>query len=204
LLRDGSMGPVAVEHAQPLAIIQRSGEQLLDLVEDVLDVSSMEAGNLALAPSDVNLRAVLLEQCAAQRLQASERGLELRPVMCDDSICVTADSGRLSQVVRNLLSNAIKYTDRGHVQVNVACVDGMARVEVADTGIGIAKGEQARLFRPFQRVEGGVGSRRPGTGLGLAISRRICEAMGGQIGCESRPGTGSRFWFTVPLAAAGR
>lgn len=204
LLRDGSLGPVPAEHTQPLAIIQRSGEQLLDLVKEVLDVSSIEAGNLTLHPADFNLRTILLEQCEAQQLQAGERGLELRPVICDDSISVTADIARLSQVVRNLVSNALKYTDDGYVQVSADCAGGMARVVVEDTGIGIAECEQSRLFRPFQRVEGGAGALRPGTGLGLAISRRICEAMGGRIGCESLPGQGSRFWFTVPVATVGR
>jgi signal transduction histidine kinase len=199
LLVDGSLGAVPPEQLKPLTIIYRSSEELYQLVLDILDLSNIEAGNLVVRLAEVPLRAVLEEQAEAFSMQIRERNLESRSVECDDAV-VLADRTRLSQVVRALVTNAVKFTDEGHIQIRSVRSGRFARIEILDSGIGIAAEDQTRLFRAFQRIEGPSRGARPGTGLGLAICRRIVVAMGGEIGLESAPGRGSVFWFTVPLS----
>ncbi len=203
LIRDGVLGTVSEQQAHPLDIIHRSGQQLLDLVTEILDLTSIEAGNLKVEVGPQGLRPLLEEQCESLQVQAAERGIELRPVQCDEILEVLVDRRRFSQVMRNLLSNAVKFTDTGHVAVTARRISGDVRINVQDTGIGIAPDQLSLLFQPFARVRGSSAGVRPGTGLGLAICRRIVEAMGGQIGVDSTVGQGSRFWFTVPAAPAG-
>ena len=199
LMLEGSLGPVSDMHRQPLSLIRRSGDQLLELVKDILDITSIEAGNLVLRPAPVELRPLLHEQCVALRARADERRLELRPVRCDDGLVVKADRGRLGQVVRNLVANAITFTDRGYIEVRAEVLGRDVRIEVEDSGIGIPVDQQHKLFRPFQPITGQPGPLRQRTGLGLAITRRIVDASGGAIGVRSMPDAGSTFWVTLPL-----
>ncbi len=199
LLDEGMTGPLREDQARQVRLIRLSGQQLLDLVDEILDLSSIEAGSLVMNPMPTKLHEVLQEQLDAVRLQAQNANLELKPLDCDEALVVRADPRRLAQVTRNLLSNAVKYTVHGHVQIRVRLVDGAVRVEVIDTGLGIPVDQQSKLFTPFQRIEH-PGHMRSGTGLGLAICRRMVGAMNGDIGVVSVPGEGSTFWFTVPLA----
>ncbi|HET7204223.1 MAG TPA: ATP-binding protein, partial [Steroidobacteraceae bacterium] len=194
---------LSAEQRKQLGIINRSGLQLLDLIKEILDITSIEAGHLSIDVEPVDLRRVLEEQCEVLQVQAREGGLYLRLADGDPSVVVMADHGRLSQVVRNLLSNAVKFTDRGGVTVRCQSSGETVLVEIEDTGIGIPPEQQSTLFIPFQRGDK-QRAHRPGTGLGLAISRRLIEAMGGHIGFESVVGKGSRFWFTLPLAREKR
>jgi signal transduction histidine kinase len=200
VLLTGLAGDLNSEQHMQLGIINKSGQQLLALISDVLDISKIEAGRLALHLAPLPLEKLLHEQLEAFRLQAHERGLCLRIAGAEVPLRVLADDQRVRQVVGNLLSNALKFTDHGEVGIAVEVTDGKAKVTVYDTGIGIAADEQARLFQPFRRIAPKNGGSRDGTGLGLAISRRLVEAMGGEIGVTSEPGAGSRFWFTLPLA----
>lgn len=197
---DGTLGPVHEPQRRPLTAIRRAGEQLLDMVRDILDMTAIEAGDLVLHPAPIGLKALLEEQVAALEARAFARGLELRPVACDPSIVVHADPVRAGQAARNLLANAITFTDQGTIDVRAVVEGRMARVEIKDTGIGIPADQQGKLFRPFQRIEGQPGPLRQRTGLGLAIASRIVEASGGEIGARSHVGEGSTFWFTLRLA----
>jgi two-component system, sensor histidine kinase and response regulator len=199
LVLDGSMGEVAPDQRKPLAIVKRSGEELLELVKDILDMTLIEGGNLKIEHTRICLREALDEQWEAFALRARERNLDWRPVECDGSLFVQCDRIRLSQVVRNLLANAIKFTDEGHVQVRGILRDGVAMVEVVDSGIGVPADQVEKLFHPFQPIQGQPGPLRQRTGLGLAICQRLVHAMAGQIGVQTTVGRGSSFWFTVPL-----
>jgi PAS domain S-box-containing protein len=201
LLLEDMMGELSGQQRKALTIVHRSGEELLVLVRDILDLSAIEAGNLEVKLERVPLRSLLEDLCEAFQAQAEGQGLELRPVICDPGVTVQADRARLAQVVRNLLGNAMKFTDQGYVLVRAVHAGDSMRVEVEDSGIGIPASEQHRLFQSFQRVNDPHGRMRAGTGLGLSICKRIAEAMGGQVGVDSVPGRGSRFWFTAPVAA---
>lgn len=200
LMLGGSMGPLQEPQLRPVEIIERSGQQLLVLVQELLDLSCVEAGSLIIRTERVGLRKILVEARDCVELDAVTRGLQMLEIDCDPAVEVRADPGRVAQVVRNLLSNAIKFTDEGTIQLAARLEGGVAIVEVTDTGIGIPTEHQARLFQPFQRIEPTSGPWRSGTGLGLSVSRRLIEMMGGTIGVDSADGHGSRFWFTLPLA----
>lgn len=186
--------------------ILRGGRHLLDLINEVLDLSRIEAGRLALSPEPVNVAELLAEVADALRPLLAERSIELRgsrppadPLSCDR--VVQTDRQRLKQVLINLLSNAIKYNRVGGL-VEVSCEErpgARLRIRVRDTGIGIAPAQQAQLFNAFDRL-GAESGGAEGTGLGLALSKRLIEAMDGQIGVESEIGRGSTFWVELPHA----
>ena len=185
---------------------RRSGEALLEIINDILDFSKIEAGRLELEISDFDIREVLDGAAGVVAPTAHEKGLEL-VVAVDHDVpgAVSGDPGRFRQVVTNLLSNAIKFTDRGEVQLTAsvdAQVEGMVRVEVRDTGVGIAEADQERLFESFVQADASTTRHYGGTGLGLAISRRLVEMMGGTIGVESEVGGGSTFFFTALFPAS--
>ena len=200
VMLEGLAGDINAEQRTQLGIIKRSGEQLLELVSEVLDIANIEAGKLKIENKPVNLKSLVHEQCSLMSVQAMERGLDLVHAGGGTRIVVLADGKRLRQVIRNLVANAIKFTDHGFVRVCVGTEGRFAKVSIRDSGIGIPLAEQARLFVPFGRVKGPGQQERSGTGMGLAISRRLVEAMGGEIGVTSESAGGSTFWFTVPLA----
>jgi PAS domain S-box-containing protein len=203
-LLDGTMGPLPPQAREQLGIISRSAAQLSESVTRLLDVSSIETNSLEICATPVNLRHVLQEEWEAMQARADARGLDLRALCCDEDLVVFADRARLAQVVRELLTNAIRFTDQGHVQVRARALEGAVLVEVQDTGPGIPPERQATLFHAFQPISDGHQTVRRGLGLGLAISRALIDAMAGSMGVCSRVGHGSRFWFTVPLAASAQ
>jgi signal transduction histidine kinase len=197
ILLGGLAGELNPEQKTQLGIIHKSGQQLLALIGDVLDISKIEAGQLRLDLAKVPLQDVLLEQRRVFELQARERGLALEFDYPPEPIEVIADAQRLRQVIGNLMSNALKFTDRGTVGLLAERLGDHVRITVHDSGVGIAAEDQLNLFKPFRRLAPRQGGNRDGTGLGLAISHSLVRAMGGEMGVSSEPGRGSRFWFTL-------
>ncbi|CAO3416426.1 ATP-binding protein [Azospirillum endophyticum] len=204
-----ALTPLDEEQRMLVSTMRDSGAALLRIIDDILDLSKIEAGKLELEETD--LRPAELVEGVADLLapQAHQKGLAL---ICDIDRSVPerlrGDSGRLRQILFNLTGNAIKFTDRGRVVLRVRA-DRATRsdhvglhVAVEDSGIGIAPEGQARLFQPFSQADSSTTRRFGGTGLGLAICTRLIERMGGRIGVESAPGAGSTFWFTVELPRA--
>ena len=185
--------------------VRRSGEALLEIINDILDFSKIEAGRLELEMSDFELREVIEGVGELLAPLAQDKGLELITMVAPDVPgVVSGDLGRVRQILTNLVSNGIKFTDRGEVEVTVRREPGavdMLRFEVRDTGVGIAPGDQQRLFESFAQADASTTRRYGGTGLGLAISKRLVGMMGGSIGVESGVGLGSTFWFTAHLEA---
>jgi signal transduction histidine kinase/CheY-like chemotaxis protein len=204
-------------HVSGLATIHESGQHLLTLINDILDLARVEAGKMSLHPAAVNLVTFLQVLADIMRVKAEDKGLafscELAPGL---PAAVTVDETRLRQVLLNLLGNAVKFTDSGSVSLRVLPIpptavperqDGQAsarlRFEVADSGIGMSAQQLGRIFQPFEQVAT-TQRREGGTGLGLAISQQLVHLMGGKIEVASEPGKGSAFWFDidVPVAAS--
>ena len=187
------------QHANAQDILD-AGQHLHQMVSAVLDLSRIESGRLDLSLEPVAL-APLIAECVSQiRLLAAQRNLTLE-VEVDKSVSVQTDALRLRQVLLNLLSNSVKYNRPGG-QIRLCCsVDAaqQLRLEVHDTGVGIAVADMERLFQPFERL-GKVLNGIDGTGIGLALSQRLVQAMGGRIGVTSEPGEGSCFWIELVLA----
>ena len=190
---------------QYLEMIRQSGGALLAVINDILDLSKIEAGQFELDPQETDLRGLVEEVVGMIAFTAQSRGLE---VICRQAPGVPelglVDGPRLRQVLTNLLNNAAKFTSAGHIYLNVEPVgeaDGatLVRFAVSDTGIGIPPAQMQKIFDKFTQAEAGTTRRFGGTGLGLAICQRLVDLMGGRITAESTPGQGSTFSFTIPV-----
>jgi two-component system sensor histidine kinase BarA len=196
------------QHGQ-VEMIQQSAQSLLTIINDILDLSKIEAGKLTVTHEPFELVDTLEELIAVFAVQAHQKGLELCHEL-DGSLPLTVmgDSQRLTQILTNLLGNAVKFTDQGVISLRAHRTgDGDAPrllLEVVDSGIGIAAEARERLFRAFSQVDSTAARRHSGTGLGLAISKQLVELLGGSIGVASTPGQGSRFWVDLPLEAVGQ
>ena len=204
VLRQRLFGPVNEKQEEYLDDIISSGNHLLSLINDVLDLSKVEAGQVELEVASFSLREALERGVVMVREPASRRGVAVALELSPDVDLVKGDERRLRQVVFNLLSNAVKFTpEGGSIVVASARADGEVRVSVTDTGPGIVAEERERIFEEFHQTEVGV-QQREGTGLGLALSKRLVELHGGRIWVESEPGHGSCFVFTLPVEEANR
>jgi len=192
-----------LDQRELLRTAQKSADSLLNIINDVLDFSKIEAGKFTIEESVVSPR-VLMDDCLDMvSRHAREKGLRLTGTLSPGvPAAIRADGARVQQVLLNLLSNAVKFTNQGEVVARIEVNPGGLHFSVTDTGCGISKLNAARLFQPFTQVDGSVTRAYQGTGLGLAISRQLVELMNGEIGLESAPGAGSKFWFTIPLVAA--
>ncbi|MDE3151789.1 MAG: GAF domain-containing protein [Gemmatimonadota bacterium] len=201
-------GPLNDEQKKQLGMALRSARHLLELINDVLDISKIEAGQLGVHREPVDLRASVEKVVGVIRPTAEGKGLGLNVELPDELPPLVGDRRRLEQVLLNLLNNAVKFTERGSVSLAVEAggttrmPDGRraVRVQVRDTGIGIKPADLPTLFQPFRQLDTGLSRTHEGTGLGLAICRRLCELMGGAIDAESAWGRGSTFTVTLPVA----
>ena len=192
----GELNPKQEEYLQD---IMTSGRHLLSLINDILDLSKVEAGRMELEPSAFDLPAALEGCLTLVRERATRHGITLGLTVDEDLGQIVADERKVRQVVLNLLSNAVKFTpEGGRVAVGAARADGGVEVSVSDTGIGIAQDEQEAIFEEFRQAGSDYTRKREGTGLGLALSRKFVELHGGRIWVKSEVGKGSTFTFTLP------
>jgi signal transduction histidine kinase len=198
VLAQGMFGDVNEKQSEYLHDILDSGRHLLSLINDILDLSKIEAGRMELEVSEFDLPQAIQNALTLVRERALRRGIALHHVIDNRVAGIRADERKVKQVLLNLLSNAIKFTpEGGGIEVRAAPVDGMVEVSVTDTGVGIAPEDQEAVFEEFRQV-GTADKKAEGTGLGLALSRKFIELHGGRISVRSQLGTGSTFTFTLP------
>ena len=199
---------LSAEQQEYAGSIKKSADALLTLINEILDLSRIEAGKLRLDHVPFTLAAVVEESASLFALQARTKGLDFATVITGDLPAnVVGDAGRVRQVLTNLIGNAVKFTDSGRIDVEVEQVssthDGvLARFTIRDTGIGIPAEQQSKLFESFTQGDGSSTRKYGGTGLGLSISKQLVELMGGEMGVQSATGQGSRFWFTANFGKA--
>jgi signal transduction histidine kinase len=199
LILDSIYGDMPEKARGVLDRIQRNGRHLLGLINDVLDLSKIEAGRFVLALADYSLKTVVETVYTAVEQLAKEKKLAFKVEIPPDLPPGHGDERRLTQVLLNLVGNAIKFTDQGGVAINASAADGSFEVSVRDSGPGMSPADQAKLFQEFQQADNSITCKKGGTGLGLAISKRIIEMHGGKIWVESVVGQGSTFSFTLPV-----
>ncbi len=200
VLLERMFGEINDKQEEYLGDILSSGRHLLSLINDILDLSKIEAGRMDLELTAFDLPQAIENALILVRERAARRSIALEQVVAPDLGQVRADERKIKQVLLNLLSNAVKFTpEGGRVEVRAALADGVAEVAVADTGIGIAPEDHEAVFEEFRQVGTDYARKREGTGLGLALARRFVELHGGKIRIESAPGQGSTFTFTIPV-----
>jgi signal transduction histidine kinase len=199
LMAEGAYGEPTEKMGAVLKRLESNGRHLLGLINDVLDLSKIEAGQLALELSDYSVQDIAQTVRSTLEPLAVDKKLAFKVEVAPELPPGRGDGRRLTQVLINLVGNAIKFTDAGEVAVKATANDGSFHVAVCDTGPGISAADQAKLFQEFQQADNAITRKKGGTGLGLAISKRIIEMHGGKIWVESQPGQGSTFAFTLPV-----
>jgi signal transduction histidine kinase len=199
LIVDGVYGEMPEKAQATLKRITANGKHLLGLINDVLDLSKIEAGQLTLALDDYSMKDVVHSVYGAVEPLAADKKIAFKTEIAPNLPSGRGDERRLTQVLLNLVGNAIKFTDTGEVTIRASASNGTYSVSVRDTGPGISEADQAKLFQEFQQADNSITRKKGGTGLGLAISKRIVEMHGGQIKLESQVGKGSTFSITLPI-----
>ena len=217
VLLQGLAGPLNDEQKKQMGMVRNSAQHLLSLINDILDISKIEAGQFEVRLEPFDLRSPLDRVIATFMPQAGKKGLSFYISVSDDIGMIVSDERRVEQVLLNILSNAVKFTERGSITLTAETIrwNTPARVAqgaeavtavrftVTDTGPGIRSDDIDKLFQPFRQIYSNSSHKKEGTGLGLAICRRLADLLGGEITAESRWGYGSTFRFTIPLAKAG-
>lgn len=198
-LRDGLVGELAPAQLDYASEIYQSGRHLLSLINDILDLSKIEAGKMELEIEKIEIVPLITNALTIVKERAAKDGIHLDKTIAPDVTTVSADGRKLRQIVYNLLSNAVKFTPRGgSVRVEVRRVLDQIEFAVIDSGIGIAASDVSRLFQPFVQLDAGIDRKFEGTGLGLVLVKNLVELHGGIVGVESQQGQGSRFWIQLP------
>jgi len=192
-------GKLNDEQKKQLTMVQKSSRHLLTLINDVLDISKIEAGQLDLAPETYSLKESIEKLHGIILPSAVNKGLSLEYHLEPEDIELFTDKRRVEQIILNLLSNAVKFTDLGKVSLLCRSEDGKLIVDVKDSGIGISQENIVNLFQPFRQIESGLTRRFEGTGLGLSISQKLSALLGGKIVVESHEGKGSTFSLIIPI-----
>jgi signal transduction histidine kinase len=202
LIVDGLYGDIPDKAKEVLDRVQINGRHLLGLINDVLDLSKIEAGQLKLSLEDYSMQSIVDSVVASTGSLAHAKGLSIRSSVAENLPAGHGDERRLTQVLLNLVGNAIKFTDTGEVEINAQAANGTFDVAVRDTGPGIAPQDQARIFEDFQQIDNTSTRHKGGTGLGLAIARRFVEMHGGTLTVDSTLGVGSTFHMLLPVRAS--
>ena len=201
MLLSGMTGELNEKQSAFVDSILKGGEALLNLINDILDLTKIEAGRLELNREPVDLRAALLGVLPVVKPRAQDKRIRISTFLPTDLPLVWADPGKLNQILLNLLTNGIKYThENGSVSVEARTVDELVEIWVNDTGIGIAKEDQDKVFQRFTQIDSSATRSQGGTGLGLAIVTELVELHGGTIRVQSKLGKGSSFIFTMPIS----
>ncbi|MCX7550897.1 PAS domain-containing hybrid sensor histidine kinase/response regulator [Xanthomarina sp. F2636L] len=195
-------GPLNEEQKKQLSMVKNSSQHLLGLINDVLDISKIEAGKLKVSFYPFNYLSTLEKTIDFLKPQALKKGLVINSEISEMEIILNSDERRVEQVLLNLLSNAIKFSNKGGITVKVDVLDSLLITQVIDQGIGISKKDLNKLFMPFIQIDAGLSRNHEGTGLGLAICKNIIEKLGGSIHVKSKKGEGSNFTFKIPIKAS--
>jgi signal transduction histidine kinase len=198
IILQGIVGPLNDEQKKQLGLVRDSAQHLLSLINDVLDISKIEAGQLQVAREPYDLRRTLEKAISTARPLADKKGLTLSLELSPGLDAMTGDSRRVEQILLNLISNAIKFTERGSVTIVGEAEDHNVTIMVRDTGIGIRTEDMDIIFKPFQQIDSGMTRKYEGTGLGLPICRRLVDLMEGRIWVTSVWGSGSTFYISLP------
>lgn len=198
IILQGLAGPLNKEQEKQLGMVQNSARHLLALINDVLDISKIEAGELNISREPVDVRKAIESVCTTLRKSAEDKGLFLHHDISPDTGFIIGDQRRIEQILINLINNAIKFTEQGYVCVKSSLREKKVYIFVSDTGIGISEEEMKKLFRPFQQIDTGTTRKHEGTGLGLSICKKLVELHGGTITVTSQPGKGSEFTVILP------
>jgi signal transduction histidine kinase len=199
LILDKIYGEVPENIQEVLDRVEKNGRHLLGLINDVLDLSKIEAGQLVLSLDDYSMKEVVHTVFTSVESLAAEKNLELKVSVSPEMAQGKGDQQRISQVFLNLVGNAIKFTEAGEVRIEATASNDNFVVSVSDTGRGLSEADQQMIFEEFHQADGSSTRKKGGTGLGLSIAKRIVEMHGGRIWVESTEGKGSTFWFTLPV-----
>jgi signal transduction histidine kinase len=198
IILQGIVGPLNDEQKKQLNMVRGSAQHLLSLINDIFDISKIEAGQLQIAHEDYNLRQTIEKAVESARPLADKKGLELTSSVSSEIENITGDRRRVEQILLNLISNAIKFTEKGSVKIKCEPEEGKVTIRVIDTGIGIKNEDTETIFKAFRQIDSGLTRIYEGTGLGLSICKRLVELMGGNIRVTSVLGSGSTFSFSLP------
>ena len=199
LLHDGKLGPLSADQKEYIADVLNSGNHLLSLINDVLDLSKVEAARMEVLNSTFAIENVITEVVQSIAPIMSVKELKLTREIPSDLPRITTDRRKLFQILLNLASNAVKFTDKGEIRIHCEILAGTMRMSVADTGIGIKAADLRLLFQPFSQCDSSLRKRHEGTGLGLHLSQRLAGLLGGKLTVDSEYGKGSTFTLALPL-----
>jgi len=198
IILQGMVGPLNDEQKKQLNMVHSSAQHLLSLINDVLDISRIEAGQLQVAYENINLRQTIGKALESVSPLAGKKGLDLTLSISPEIETITGDRRRLEQILLNLISNAIKFTEKGWVKIECEPEGDNVTIRVIDTGIGIKNEDMETIFQSFRQIDSGLTRKYEGTGLGLSICKRLVEIMGGKIWATSIWSSGSTFSITLP------